>query len=472
MGSERGRLIGPILVLWSWLRAGLGFGRERVAPSLDECEPAPKMRRAQSRGCHAQSRDHAQDQDHGDRSTRGPNSADLSHAQSRGLDPGSPRARLMGGPRIDGGTSWAIRAGPMGFRCWRELVGAAKRGAGSVEWPDPWGEVVVLALDRGSPGSGAFVLSTGRVRIEIRRRWAEVQITAEAAEVEGVESWYLREMPRATFWLLGAADCRGSEGSWVAEWVADLGVEQRRIEICLDVAGWQLAPGDERAMVSRSTIHTHWRSEDVLDGIDAGQRNATPNSLSVYDKIAKLASQRGPERAALLRRWDDYGRELDEPVTRIELRLAGKALRLLTEDGEQLDATHPGAALDGELLGLLWSDGLTRHWMADLSAGRSQVRDNPPMPIWTEARAAGGHVEAVRLRRDVAARQLEAIRRHALERLGRVGADVEQLLEGDGSGAAVIDALDSLISSPGWDRDLARARARFADLLEQARGAE
>jgi len=358
------------------------------------------------------------------------------------------------------------------FACWTKLRAHAERGDRAVSWPAVGlDHDVDLALERGSPGSGCYVLSTGRVRIEIRRRHAEVQITAEAAEVEGVETWYARELPQAVWMLLGLEPL---EDRSLVEVLADHGVEQRRIEICLDVGGWQLAAGDERGLVSLASKTSSWRNDGELDGFGAGHRSKTPCSLGVYDKLAKLGSQRGPERVALLERWlaagwDDsvaHGAHA-EPVTRVELRLWGDALRLVADDGAQIDATHPGAALDRELLGRLWVDGLTRHRLVDPSSGAKRIRDRPDLAIWSRAREAGGHVESGRLRRDVAARQLAEVRRHALARLGRVGAEVEVLLEGGGDGAELLDALDRLISSPGWDSDLARARARFAVLLEQ-----
>lgn len=467
-GRAIGRAIGPALAILAWVAAGCSalrdrlLGRERAAPDRPAIEPS---RRAESR--RAGPRAVAQGLDHGVGSARGDVHYKKTVAQGRESGPGPPR--LLGGPRIDGSTAWSVTAGPLGFRCWRELVGAAARGSATVEWPDPWGELVTLELDRGAPGSGTYVLSTGYVRIEIRRRWAEIQITALAAEVEGVESWYLREMPRALLWLLGKQTTCYLVRDAIAA-AESLGVFQRRIEICNDAAGWQLKPGDERTLISKATIHPHWRSEDVLDGVDAGQRETTPNSLSVYDVIARMRAKRGPERAALRARWREHGWQEGEPVTRIELRLASKALRLVTEDGRQIDATHPGAALDAELLGKLWADGLTRHWMADASAGASRLRDNPPLEVWTRARAAGGEVEAVRLRRDVAGRQLDAVRKHALAQLGQVGARVEQLLEGSGDGEALRRAVDEVIAGTDWTNNLARARARLADLLEQAKG--
>jgi hypothetical protein len=490
-----------ILTAWLWLRSLVGRKPEQVAtvepPALDP-SPEDLITRAEIEAEQAADRvaaileqgnqlselraaqgDHAaQLEDHGRRAARPPDREVDTGAQPEELgsavappeDPGSSGARPLGGPRIDGGTSWVIKPSPgHDFACWLKLQGHARRGDRHVSWPSiTHDREVDLALDRGSPGSGSVTLSTGRVRIEIRRRHAEVQITAEAAEVEGVEAWYERELPQAVWMLLGVdvVPFESLDGRSLPEILADLGVEQRRIEICLDIGGWQLAAGDERGLVSLASKTSSWRNDGELDGVMAGHRSKTPCSLGVYDKLAKLGSQRGPERVALLERWGVEGWD-GEAVTRVELRLWGEALRLVAEDGVQLDATHPGAALDRELLGRLWVDGLTRHRLVDPSSGAKRIRDRPDLAIWSRAREAGGHVESGRLRRDVAARQLAEVRRHALARLGRVGAEVEVLLEGDGNGAELLDALDRLISSPGWDSDLARARARFAVLLEQ-----
>jgi len=460
------------------------LGHWFLCPSRHVFEP-PKLRAAPPEGV-------AQLEDHGDRAARPPDQPlddgaqpDQLAAQLGGLgeppagaaapheDPDPSGARPLGGPRIDGGTSWVIMPRPgRDFACWGKLRVLADRGDRAVSWPSvTLDHDVDLVLDRGSPGSGSYVLSTGRVRIEIRRRHAEVQITAEAAEIEGVESWFARELPQAV-WLLLGFDIHAEplEDRSLAEVLAEYGVEQRRIEICLDVGGWQLTAGDERGLVSLAAKTSSWRNDGELDGFGAGQRSKTPNSLGVYDKLAKLGSQRSPARVALLERWRSEGWD-GEAVTRVELRLWGSALHLVGDDGGQLDASRPGAALDRELLGRLWVDGLTRHRVVDLEAPAKRIRDRPDLAIWSRAREAGGHVESGRLRRDVAARQLAEVRRHALARLGRVGAEVEVLLEGDGNGAELLDALDRLISAPGWDSDLARARARFAVLLEQGGGA-
>lgn len=365
--------------------------------------------------------------------------------------PNEPAARLLGGPRIDGGTSWAVTAGPHGFRCWPAVRAALKHEATALEWVDSFGELVSLAIDRGSPGSGRATLYTSRVRVEIAKGWAEIQITAEAAEVEGVDAWFDRELPRWMTWL----------GVEVEQ------VEQKRLELCLDVAGWQLKAGDERAMVSAAAKTARWRGDGGLDGFGAGKRSSTPSSLEVYDKLAKLGSQRAPAREALMARWAEAGREGDEPVTRVELRLQGEALRMVAEDGKQLDATRPGAALDGELLGKLWADGLTKHRLVDVDSDAKRVRDKPELELWARARAAGGVVEAVKLRRDLAARQLDTTRSEAMRRLGRAGADVEVLLGGKGSGRLATGALRLLTTT--WGPEVTRAQARYGDLLRDAK---
>lgn len=353
---------------------------------------------------------------------------------------------------------------------WRELAATARSGQRAVEWVDAFGEVIELDLDRGRPGSGVLVLRTGTTRIEIRRSRAEVQILSLASEVEGVDRWALRWLPRFVWWLRGV-DVSSETVDELVPRLREAGVRTRRIEPCVDVLGWQIKPGDERALISRAHLWAWWHDEAKLDGFGAGERHRTPNSIAVYDKIAKLRSQRGAPREALLDRWRALGWEQaatfadSEPVTRIEPRIWGDALQL-----EGLDATDPGAPLDREVVRVLFVDALSRHRMVDLTANAKRKRDRPELQVWELARAAGGSAEPVRLQRDVAAKQATAIRDHALRQLGRAGASVEELLHGTGDGAKALDALGRLITSPDWDADRARARSRYRELLDQERG--
>lgn len=365
-------------------------------------------------------------------------------------------------PRRVDTASWEFFCETAEWSRWAEIKRAAKAARGSVEWVDENGIAVVLALDRGKPGSGTIVLSTGATRIEIKRSRAEVQISQLASEVEGVPRWGLRWLPRAAWWLTGhriaATTCQE-----LGEQLDALGIRQRRIETCVDIVGWQIRPGDERGMVSKAHKFCNWHVDDTTDGFGAGQRKSSPDSIGVYDKIGKLMSQRGPMREALLHRLTTAGWRPGDPVARIETRKWGEGLRL-----EGVDATHPGAAFDEEILDALFVDSLSRHRLIDTAASASRKRDKREHRAWEIARAAGGSIEPVKLQRERAKRQLSATKHHTLRRFGRLGADVEELLLGDGSGSRAREALDGLIRRPEWETDRARARARYAELLDQA----
>ncbi len=365
-------------------------------------------------------------------------------------------------PRRVDTASWEFVAIGEEWPQWRELRRAARQDRRSVEWVDKNGTAIELALDRGRPGSGVIVLATGATRIALKRSRAEVQITQIASEIEGVNSWGLRWLPRIARWLLGAeidpADCVE-----LGDQLHELGVVQRRIETCVDVIRWQIRPGDERGLISKAYKWARWHDEDGSDGFGAGERSKSPDSIAVYDKIAKLMSERGPMRTALLARLGAHGWRPGDPVARIEARKQGAGLQL-----EDLDATHPGAAFDSEIVDRLFVDSLSRHRLVSMNSTAKRNRDRPEHRAWELARAAGGSIEPVKLRRSRAKRQLAATRHNYLRRFGRMGADVDILVGGDGSGARALDALENLICGREWADDRARARAKFGELLEQA----
>lgn len=371
--------------------------------------------------------------------------------------------------------SWEFEAPSGEWSRWRELCRIAKSGACSVEWVDVFGKAVEMHLDRGKPGSGSLVLSTGTTRIEIRRSRAEVQNTAWASEVEGLPAWGERWLPRVAYWLLGV-ELVGDDLWAITDALHELGVLQRRIEPCVDVLGMQIVPGDERCIVSSAGKWSNWRHDKTLDGFGAGKRGgeiepgkkkrkATPSSIGIYDKVAKMSVERGPAHEALLETWKRHGWRPGIPVTRIELRCWGEALQL-----EGLDATHPRSAFVAETVRRLFVDGLSRHRLVvrESESKAKRLSDRPEHPAWVLAREAGGSAEPVLLRRDVAKRQVSAIKRHAIRRFGQEGAKVEELLRGDGSGAKARAVLEYLVRGEDWVQDLGRARTRYAELLEQA----
>jgi len=444
----------PALAMIAWIVAGAQSLREKLRARLGK--PVAQNNEAL--------RDVAQLQDHCRPSTRRP--------KPRAIAQKVDDLRVLLGPRIDGGTCWIIQP-PVGRRTWARWADLQDRitaGATTVEIVDHEGEVATMQVER--KGS-TTILRTGRTRWTLRRKRAEVAIRSEAAEVEGVESWYERELPRAIWWLLGV-DLGESED--LPADLAALGVQQRRIELCLDCVGLPVIAGLNDRLISAASVSSYQRRSGELDGVGAGGRDTTPCSIAIYAKGKELARQRGPVHAALIERMTRAGLAEGDEWTRIELRCWGGALQL-----EGLDATHPGAALDGELLGRLWSSGLTRHWLAAPraeflarrreweDAGREgegpRMRDEPEDGRWRTARAAGATAEPLRLSRDVAARQRQATTDHARARLVQAAADTEELLDGTGSGLAAIVELERSMAGPGWSESMARARARYADVI-------
>jgi len=436
-------------------------------------EPAQQLER--SRGA-------AQRQDHGVRAARTDPTVKITAiapAQSRGPERETSPPRVLLGPRIDGGSSLAIECRSKAWMCWPDVKRSAERSRSAIDIVTDDGEVFEYALDRGKPGSGKLVIESGSTRIDLRQRWAEITITAEAAEVEGAESWLLREVPRVVSWLLGT--------NVEADELHAAGVRQRRIELCMELANVYLRPGMDRGVVSKAAKWQRWIDDSGgRRGFGAGSRDGTPSSFGLYDKLADLGRKRGAKHEALLARMAEAGLVEGEAWARLELRLWGEALLMVTtegEDGRTIDATHPLTMLDECVLQQLWAQGLTQHWLADPTpgyferyeaweaAGRPKgkgprMREEPIHPAWEAARAVAGG--PIKMRRDLAARQREAVERHAMGLLARVGADVEDLRGGRGDGAQVRAALDEVILAPSWADQMARARARHRDVDRDA----
>jgi len=472
-------MIRPLKMLLAWIAAGIRRTPPKVEPEAIE---AGEVEHAENEG---PQRELAQDQDHCGPQARGPGSGAESQSAKREGEPRppprSPPIKILLGPRVDGGTAWTIKPPrPGGWSpAYGKICEEVKAGASTVELVDVDGIPVTWAV-RWLRGS--LVLQHGYTRIDITRRRAEVQITAMAAVVEGVRSWYLREMPRAVWWLLGADPCNwAQELEVVGEDAEELtlqaldalapALEQRRIEQCVDAQGGiELQHGLEQTVVSgRLKVMLIVPRPGEVEGLLVGQRGANPRSFAIYEKAEERAAKRGPEDAALLERLREGGLDEEKPLLRYELRLWGPALVL-----EGLDARRPSSALDSELLGRLWASGLTTIRLVDPTHPASRMRDKATHPAWEELREAGGHAGPLRLTRVAAQAQVSSTVAHARERLRQAGADVETLLEGDRNpddeeGDLAIDELEQAIRSPGWSSSRAKATARYQQLLESVR---
>ena len=457
-----------IKTLWAWIVAGVTRAKAPRAIVSDEREGWDEEAIAQ--GIEAQ-RELAQDQDHGDSRARPPKPAAQSKSGER--DP----IKILLGPRVDT-AAWTIKPPRPGKwpPIYTELIAALGRGAKTVELTDLQGEIVTFAISWGKAG---LVIQHGYTRIEISKRRAEVQITALASEVEGVESWYLREIPRAVWWLLGiAVEDRAEAGLMdLAGDVAILDVldalapqlEQRRIDQCCDAqGGLELGPGIEQTVVSRLKAMPIVPKPGEVEGLMIGMTGINPMSFAIYAKPEEQAAKRGPAHGALIERWRAAGRVEGVPLIRYELRSWGRALVL-----EGLDARRPSAALDQELLGKLWAHGLTQVRLVDPEHPAKRWRDKAEHPAWTALRDAGGHAGPLRLTRVTATAQLDSTVAHARDRLAQAGADVEQLLPsmpGDGEGDVALRELGAAIDRPAeWAERRAKAAAHYEALLESVR---
>ena len=393
---------------------------------------------------------------------------------------GSPtRPRLLVGPVIDGGTSWVLMAPNGGWRgLVRDLRTRAKKGARVVELAGVGGQgIVEVELEQ---TKGALVLWTSGARIEIAGKRCEAQIEARAAWTEGPARWCSRVLPLVSWWLLGVEQGDEPGSGWA--WSRSIGWRQARVEIAMDFVGWPFTADDHKAIVTKMLV------QPVTQGghcraIEFGRRSGSgssgnPVSGAIYDKGAALAVLRGDPPAGYVERLRAAGWDGEEALTRLELRVQGKALHLVDgSTGEVHDFTDPSTAASGEAIGKLATHALGSVWLADLRRGRAaQVRDNPVHPGWLAARAAAsGGCEPVKLTRAVVQAEHKSVVEHARGRLLRAGIDVG-VLEGAETaaeaGELALEVLAHQLGTAEARERLGASRARYRELLDAVREVE
>lgn len=381
--------------------------------------------------------------------------------------------RVFVPPRIDGGTAWSIPPPPDGWpglvERLRQLV---RQRCRSAVVADRWGEAITVAI---GAEKGKLIVETGMARLELWARGCELRISALAAETEGVAAWLVRELPRWCWWLRMAElpDVEPDDYKQLGPHLRLLGVTVRRIESCTDVGGWPIEPGLVDQVIARHQAHDHVPHSGVRSGVTIGSSSATLHG-KIYNKRWELDVQRGPEHAALLERVRAGGYVDGDSWTRVEWVAQRSALMLEGEGDEQINGRDPLAPCDPEIIATLWRHFCTEVRVVQLGQ-RAKPSDNPNLPEWDAIRDAAGQAATLRLRRAASTAQLAEVRGHARERLGHELATVGALAGATTADQAGVEArreVDRLLSEREAIDRFNRARARYADLLEQVRGGE
>lgn len=411
---------------------------------------------------------------------------------------------------LDGGTSWRIKAPPDGWSIYPVLTRAIAARRSAIELFDPHGKPVAVRLRREGQ---RVVLQTSATRIDLQAQVAEIAVTAQAIETEGIGSWYLRELPRALWWLIGedvsqaiCRTCIGRAGdgcercnrgrrpwpSWqdLADELARHGLEQHRIEQAMDQGGLELVPGLEDALLadgltvkgfvprpgarSGIAIGDSGRHPDADKRPGSSRRRRNPQTMAIYDKCWEIRAKRA-DREALIEAMEAAGWSPGKPWVRLDVRTQGEGL-VLVQDGEVVvDGRHPGAALDERVRAALWRHVLGRIWLADTRSSASRARDKGVSPLWVRLRDFAAPVldESARITMisRAAKRQLASVAEKAAERLGKAAIDVG-VARGGRTLADVAEIARAELEAqlePAVARErLTAARARYQSLLDAA----
>lgn len=199
----------------------------------------------------------------------------------------------------------------------------------------------------------------------------------------------------------------------------------RRIDLCADIAGWDLRAKDRRAFVRRSRVRTSIFAPGKHDLRAAPEARASATAYEtrqitgfsvgrgdvvarVYDKREELQLDASKHKApAEEERWTAGGWDGKEKITRVEFQLRGEALKEL--GARSLDTVHDPAT--GELVEL--ADYLPRIWSTCLQWLRLVKREKtrtgkdkaltrcPDDPRWETLRTASwGYAAPIRRKRE------------------------------------------------------------------------
>ena len=287
----------------------------------------------------------------------------------RKLSMAEPRA--VSGVMVDGGTRFHAVFDPGGgFAPLRPMLEHLRRDdtpdAGLVRIPTHEGKTIPVRAIIGGVARHVLTLHALDVawwRVNIRSGDVHGQLKAKALwsyGYEAVASWCL------ALWTWHATGTACELGdAWARGW------RLTGLELCADFTGIRFfredaahfigarVSGDEGHDVIVWGEQDRWGGEGpantIVETINIGRRTTSPLSLCIYDKSRQVDAVKSGDASTYAAVWGEHGWAVGEHVTRVELRLNGRALCM--EDastGELLDFTHPGRPADLDALRRLW----------------------------------------------------------------------------------------------------------------------
>jgi hypothetical protein len=365
----------------------------------------------------------------------------------------------------DGGTAWRTSAPATGWPILPGLEASARAGRRALELRGPEHVPIPVKIQR---VGRRIAIETGSMRLEVGADYAEILVKSIALETEGLRAWYVRELPRAHWWLTGQRLLADDLAGLVAELEVE-GWRQHRIEQCLDVGLFPLIDPLQTSLVAGRLRVDDFMVAGVRSGVVAGTKR-NPERLKIYNKAMQLAQLGAPHRA-LVEAVEAAGWRPGQPWTRIELTSQGEGLVVMLDGQPAYDGRHPGAALDDELCSALWRRGTARIRLPDVRQSAGRPRDLPTSKVWLQVQDAAAQVYDEQARTAMGRgtiAQWETTHAHRIRSLRRDAVAIgvlERAVDLHDAACRAAEHVHEQLGTKEAKQDWIRSRADFDDLL-------
>lgn len=371
---------------------------------------------------------------------------------------------------IDGGTAFQLKA-PVDR--WsdqlRSLILLADRD-GWKEMPDTWtfddaeGRPRPAIVRRGNHG-GVLLEFADEAQLELYDKAGFAVLIARAGALwaaGGLAGWMRTWLDLAN-WLIVRRRCPTPDHAHRLGW------KTRNLELCADFTGLIFHDADlrrfvgARGRVSRVDSATS-PDDDTVETFNLLVRGKNLLAISSHNKSQVLARKDKvlPRKSIYWPTWRAHGYDGTSIVRRVEVRAAGRALRLRTESGKVLDLLDPAHLLDEHMLATFWRDATDRRRLVLKPKRGDGLRGAGVDPRWlaVQAAGAGGTTERTVIdRSDVSLLDLATLRKRALRDFERAFARVVGLSSDPDVGRAATDFAVHAESAPAFMARVAAARA-------------
>jgi hypothetical protein len=207
--------------------------------------------------------------------------------------------------------------------------------------------------------------------------------------------------------------------------------------------------------------------DDTVETINLGERGDHTLALTTHKKT-KAVLQRlkcRPEQTVYSATWLADGWDGKSPIRRVEMRGAGRALRLRPKTGALgLDLVNPANLLESGTLRQFWRHTTEHRFRLVVPpARRNDLRHQPVDPRWEAVQQAGGEGGMPRLfvdQSEVCRLHLAALRRRRARELVRTLATCVGLADEDDLQIAMRDVIEEVMKTQAFEQRVAAERER------------